>query len=230
MFSRQIEQKADSHFDSSSIFPSCEFYAAPEQDGEQDARIGQFRKFIRASVSADQRAIELGASYNPLIPKRLGFNVTVVDHATAEELKAKYRLDKVDLSLIEPVDIIWSSERLSARITERNFSAIVASHMIEHATDFIGFLRDCSELLAMDKELFLIVPDKRFAFDFLHSATETAKVIEDHLLRRTKHSLASLFRNSSNVKAQFGETVSTFWGQHPIADLQFVEDDFEGLP
>jgi hypothetical protein len=225
MFNDQVKQRRDIGSDFSWLFPSCEFYATPEQDGEQDARIGQFREFIRASVSPAERALELGPSYNPLVPKRLGFNVTIVDHASAEDLKRKYSRDPVDVSLIEPVDVIWSGGKLSEDIRERDFSAIVASHMIEHATDFIGFLQDCSELLAMDKELFLIVPDKRFGFDCLHSVTDTAKVIADHRLRRKKHSLEALFRNSSNVRAQFGETVSAFWGQHEIADLRFVEDD-----
>lgn len=225
MLSDPAEQRSQSHFDPSPMFPTSEFYATPEQDSEQDERIGEFRRFIRASVSSDEPAIEFGPSFNPLIPKRLGFNVTIVDHADAEELKAKYGRDAVDLSLIEPVDVLWTGGRLSARIKERHFSTIVASHMIEHATDFIGFLQDCSELLAMDKQLFLIVPDKRFCFDFLHGVTDTAKVIADHRLHRKRHSLESLFRNSSNVKAQFGETVSTFWGQHEIADLHFVDGD-----
>ena len=219
------EPRGRNHVDPSRLFPTSEFYATPEQDGEQDARIGDFRHFIRASVSRDEPAIEIGPSYNPLIPKRLGFNVTIVDHADAEELKAKYCRAAVDLSLIEPVDVLWTGGRLSERIEERGFSSIVASHMIEHSTDFIGFLQDCSELLGKDKQLFLIVPDKRFCFDFLHCVTDTAKVIADHRLGRMRHSLESLFRNSSNVKAQFGETVSTFWGQHEIADLRFIEED-----
>ena len=205
--------------------PPSIFFATREQDGEQDKQLGDFRQFIRASVSRDEPAIELGPSYNPLIPKRLGFNVTIVDHATAEELKAKYSQASVDLSLIEPVDVLWGGGRLSTRIQQRGFSAIVASHMIEHATDFIGFLQDCSELLAMDKQLFLIVPDKRYCFDFLHNVTDSAKVIADHHLRRKQHSLDSLFRNSTNVRAQFKETISTFWGQHEIDHLWFVEND-----
>jgi hypothetical protein len=70
---------------------------------------------------------------------------------------------------------------------------IVASHVIEHTTDLLGFLRDCEQLLEPDGVLALAVPDKRFSFDALRPLSSTGDVIQAHLEGRTRHSPGQIF-------------------------------------
>jgi len=207
----------------------CEaFFWHPAQDPEQDRRIGAFRDYIVRTVAKDRPSVEVGPSHNPIIAKRLGFDVRTVDHADATQLAKKYTGFGVDVSRIEPVDVIWTGGRLSDALSRRDAAAIVCSHMIEHATDFIGFLDDCTELLAPDGRILLAVPDRRYCFDFLHPTSDVAKVLDDHRQQRRIHSFASLFRNTTNVAARIDGTDRIAWGQHGIDDITLYNGDPEG--
>ncbi len=120
-----------------------------------------------ALVDLDGRGLEIGPSYNPLVSKASGARVETVDHADRTTLVEKYRswgLPEAKLAAIEDVDHIWSEGSLAEVVTERcAFDYIVASHVIEHTVDLIGFLQDCSSLLTMSGVLALVVPDKRTA-------------------------------------------------------------------
>jgi hypothetical protein len=222
-----VQSEFGSGSGSNSALPlgTSDFFWHPDQDNDQDARVGDFRKFIHDTVLTSWRSMEVGPSLNPIIPKQLGFNVTIVDHADQKTVSEKYERQGLDTSKIEPVDIVWTGGKLSEATPERNFRAIVACHMIEHTPDFIGFLQDCTEVLASDGQIFLIVPDRRFCFDFLHCSSDVAKVIQDHRQKRTRHSFESLFRNATNVKAWTGGSATIAWGPHKIDEITFANGD-----
>ena len=59
-----------------------------------------FRDHIRSHIAPGERALEFGASYSPILRKSAGFNVSVVDHASADELRRKYADDpNVDVAM-----------------------------------------------------------------------------------------------------------------------------------
>ena len=63
-------------------------------------------------INRNGLGLEIGPSYNPIAPKKLGFNVHILDHSNAEELCAKYRGHGVNLANIEEVDFVWGGEPL----------------------------------------------------------------------------------------------------------------------
>jgi len=193
-------------------------YLWAQNDSRQDTAIGAFRPYLRTLVPLDKPTIEIGPCFSPIIPKRLGFNVKIVDHADRASLVEKYRGQVPDVSVIEEVDVIWRGEPLSTLLPPGQHAAIVASHVIEHAPDFVGFLQECSALLSNGSAIYLIVPDRRFCFDAFAPPSDPAKVIADHRLRRTLHSFESFYRVGSQVRAN-GEIS---WGQQPIERLEFI--------
>ena len=66
------------------------------------------------------------------------------------------------------------------------FDWVIASHVIEHVPDFVGFLNDCRDILKPDGVLSLIVPDKRYCFDHYRPLTGLGQVIDAHLEKRHK--------------------------------------------
>ena len=50
--------------------------------------------------------LEIGPSHNPIAPKREGYNVHILDHASTEELREKYKFHNVNLENIELVDFV----------------------------------------------------------------------------------------------------------------------------
>lgn len=139
--------------------------------------------------------LEIGPGFNPLLPKAQGFAVETLDHASQQELVHKYTgASGVDVSRIEPVDYVSTGASVFAAIGKpARYDYIVASHVIEHTTDLLGFLQDCEKLLKPEGALVLAIPDKRFSFDVLRPASSTGDVLQAHLEERTRHNPGALF-------------------------------------
>ena len=143
---------------------------------------------LRSLINVGGKGLEIGPSYNPLVPKSEGFDVETVDYADAEALRVKYRdARSVDISVIEDVDYVIKGAGLSETIgTIASYDYIVASHVIEHTPDLLGFLKDCESLLKPDGILLLAVPDKRYCFDVFQLLSSVGGVVQAHLERRTR--------------------------------------------
>jgi SAM-dependent methyltransferase len=139
--------------------------------------------------------LEIGPSFNPLVPKSDGFRVEILDHLCAEDLRKKYKhAPNVDLSKIEEVDYISDGGSILKLIGKSNYyDYIVASHVIEHTVDLLGFISDCGKLLNNNGILVLAIPDKRFTFDCLRPHSTTGQVLQAHLEKRQRHTPGQVF-------------------------------------
>lgn len=139
---------------------------------------------IRAGFTKEMKYLEIGPSFNPVVPKRHGWNVFTVDHASRDELIKKYTgHPNVDVSRIEDVDFVWTGTSLDELIPAEmhgTFNACVASHVIEHIPDFAGFFVAASKLLAPGGVVALAVPDKRYCFDYFRPHSTTGQVLAAH--------------------------------------------------
>jgi hypothetical protein len=156
-------------------------------------------EFFEKLIRKDQRGIEIGPSFNPLVPKKAGWNVVIVDYASREELKEIYSYAKVPLENIEEVDVIWRGGRLydavSARYPNQKFDYIIASHVIEHLPNLVAFFQDLEKLTNDDGVGLLVVPDKRYTFDYLKPISTTADVGESYIRNHAVHPLATAFKH-----------------------------------
>src|SRR6266498_2742274 len=93
-------------------------------------------------VARTASIVEIGPSYNPIAPKRQGWNTKTIDVATKSELIDKYRsLDVALLDNIEEVDFVWCDGALIDVVPPEyhgTFDAFVASHVIEHQPDVVA--------------------------------------------------------------------------------------------
>lgn len=169
------------------------------------------REKILHYLRRDGLGLEIGPSFSPIAPKRDGYNVEILDHLTAEELKTKYRGHPgVVVDHIENVDHVWRGERFEALVGGRHrYDWIIASHVIEHSPCLITFVEDCASVLKPDGVLSLAVPDKRYCFDYWRDRTGIARVIDAYSERRTIHSPGSAAEYYLNVVARNGAIA---WG------------------
>ena len=125
--------------------------------------------------------IEIGALHSPRLPRGHP-NVTYLDHATREELIAKYA-DNPDAGPqadgLVPVDHVWQpGMRLIDAVGDAApLDFVIASHVIEHIPDPIGWLAQIAEILVDGGILALVVPDRRFTFDVNRPETTAAELI-----------------------------------------------------
>lgn len=178
--------------------------ATPQPPNRQTEAIAppSRREILLANIDRNGLGLEIGPSHRPVAPRRDGFRVEILDHATREQLVAKYRADGVDIDAIEEVDHVWDG-RPYAELTGRpnGYDWIIASHVIEHTPNLVGFLCECESLLRDGGVLSLAVPDKRFCFDRLRPPTGLQAVIDAHLERRTNHTPGRVFEHCINAIA-----------------------------
>jgi SAM-dependent methyltransferase len=154
-------------------------------------RIGR----LRANICSESKVLEIGGSYNPVAPRRAGYNTFTVDHATRDELLTKYK-DNKGVVEIETVDFVcWDGNLDSVVGSEHHgtFDVCVASHVIEHQPNPVRLLRNVEMLLTPTGVFTLAIPDKRCCFDFFRPLTNTAHWLEAYERAMRVHSPVGRF-------------------------------------
>jgi glycosyltransferase involved in cell wall biosynthesis len=193
-------------------------------------------ELIRAHFDRTMGLIEIGPSYNPIVPKADGWRTIIIDHASRDDLLRKYSTMGVRTTdRIEAVDYVWKDGPLTALIPPNmhgEFDGLIASHVGEHFPDFIGFLKGASALLKPTGIMALALPDKRTCFDFFQPLTMTGDVVDAHAQQRVRHQRRTLFnhtayRTTRNAESGWpsAENSSPFRLAHSIYEAQQVYND-----
>ncbi len=167
------------------------------------------------------RIIEIGPSHAPIAPKAAGWNTTVVDYTSREELRRKFAQTGDGVEAIEEVDVIWNGGALDAAVPAAlhgSFDTLIASHVLEHIPDLAGFFIAAGRLLKPTGSMALAQPDLRYCFDCFRPPATTGEVLAAHLARASRHNPASAFDHTAYSVSQAGVGA---WGQHPAGDFSF---------
>ena len=192
---------------------------APADRSPRHSNLTRTEKVMKL-VNQKGLGLEIGPSFHPIAPKKLGYNVHTLDLCSAEELRWKYRDDGVDLSEIEEVDFIWKGESLPDLVGKKEcYDWIIASHVLEHVPDFITFLVDCDKLLKPDGVLSLIIPDKRFCFDYFQNTSSTGEILDAFLEKRTRPSPGKVFDFCSRAAKSNNQIT---WEPGSVTNFKFV--------
>lgn len=175
---------------------------------------------LRSLINVAGVGLEIGPSFDPVVAKREGHRVEVLDHLSASDLRRKYQhADHVDLSQIEEVDYVSDGGSILELIGKRgHYDYIVASHVIEHTVDLLGFLSDCQHLLKPDGILALAIPDTRFSFDCLRPLSSTGLVLQAHLEKGNRHAVGKMFDELAYNCLRQGAIA---WPSHASGPLSF---------
>jgi 2-polyprenyl-3-methyl-5-hydroxy-6-metoxy-1,4-benzoquinol methylase len=95
-----------------------------------------------------QMGVEIGPLVNPIVTRQMG-PIRYIDHATTEVLRLKYADDpSIDVNKIVDVDYVWGDKSLEALThAEAPFDYLIASHVIEHVPDLVGWLSEIRTIL-----------------------------------------------------------------------------------
>lgn len=145
----------------------------------------------------DQLGIEFGPLDRPILSKRRA-RVDYVDHASRDELVAKYAhsgsTETFNPSRLVPVDVVWPGGPLAPHVPGgRRYDYAVASHVIEHVPDMIGWLNEISSVLRPHGLLNLAIPDKHKTFDWPRRTTSLSAFVAAHVERRIRPSAVQIF-------------------------------------
>lgn len=161
---------------------------------------------ILKHVSKAGFGLEIGPSHSPIAPKKEGYQVHTIDHLNREGLIEKYQELGVQLENIEDVDFVWRGETY-AELTgkTRFYDWVIASHVIEHTPDLVGFLNHCAEIMKDDAVLSLAVPDKRYCFDRFRPLTGLSGIIDAHYRKGRAHTPGTVAEYYLNIVARDGQ-------------------------
>ncbi len=163
--------------------------------------------------------LEIGPSYNPVLPKKEGFNIHVLDHCSREGLVEIYKPFGVDTDKIESVDYILSGGSISETLGKNRYDYIIASHVLEHIPDPITWLQDLSIVLKDGGYFFLTIPDKRYCFDKTRPLSTIGQWLDAAIEKRCKHTIGSVFDHINSAVTNLGKYDS--WSRNAPLQLDF---------
>lgn len=136
---------------------------------------------------ASGRCLEIGPLANPVVGPDVA-DVRYVDVVDRDGLLAHYAghstvdadaVPAIHFTLTRPDGTVATlAEAVGA---DAPYQHVVASHVIEHVPDMIGWLRDVAGVLEEDGALVLAIPDRRYCFDARRTPTTAGQVVQAHL-------------------------------------------------
>ena len=141
-----------------------------------------------------QRGFEIGALTSPLLSKQ-NSNIVYVDRLSTEALRAKFANDAfVDINRIVHVDVVLNNNSLCDAMSQLGpFDYAIASHVIEHVPNVVVWLSEIAHLVRVGGRLVLVIPDKRYTFDFLRGTSSTSSVVAAWIESATRPDAAQIF-------------------------------------
>lgn len=144
--------------------------------------------------------LEVGALDNPIVPPDSP-GIFYVDHVDTAALREKYKEHPlVKLEKLVEVHGVWGEKTLAeaaAAVVPVDF--FVASHVIEHVPNLIGWLQEIATVLKPNGHVRLAIPDRRFTFDLLRRETGIAEVLAAHFAKARVPQVPQLVDHMENV-------------------------------
>ena len=138
------------------------------------------------SYIANYLCLEIAPLNRPYLPKEHP-NTRYLDLFSAKELKKHFK-DDVNVNNDEIVEVhyIHKGQPYQKLVKGTKFGLIIASHVVEHVPNLIGWLKDIESVLHDDGIVQFAIPDKRYCFDFRRRLTDISDIIGAYLEDRKK--------------------------------------------
>ena len=152
------------------------------------------RDEILAGIKVDELVgLEIGPLDKALVERRPGRRIFYADYAPRAELRAKSADDPgVNIEAIPEIDFVCR-DLGDYRGIELRFDYVIASHVVEHAPDVLGWFNMVLGLLRRDGVLVLAIPDRRYTFDYFRPESTLGDVLEAYFELRKIPSFRQVF-------------------------------------
>ncbi len=140
----------------------------------------------------DGPGLEIAPLFRPTL-ERNRYDIYYCDCCPAEESRKKHK--GYDHEDIVDIDFIWTpgTRLCDAAPKGIKFNYVIASHVIEHVPDPVGFILDIFEAMRGGGILSLAVPDKRKCYDYFRRETDVAQLVHNFMNKITIPSTEQIF-------------------------------------
>jgi SAM-dependent methyltransferase len=146
---------------------------------------------LLGSAGPRGQGLEIGPLNAPMVRKP-EHDVRYVDYAATEVVRSNQHDPAVKVEDIVEVDLVWGGLPL-VELNGGVVDYVLASHVIEHVPDLIGWLLEVGDVLRPGGVLGLAIPDKRFTFDALRQTSVLSEAVEAWLVGQRRPSLRQIF-------------------------------------
>lgn len=189
------------------------------------SRYSRAEKLLGGLDIANTSGLEIGALASPLL-RPPHAKIRFVDHADQATLRIKYADDpNVPADEIVPVDAVCGERKLAECFPGERFDYVIASHVIEHVPDVIGWFAESADVLRPDGRLILAIPDRRYSYDVQRRETTLADLIDAHLRGARRPTPGQVFDCKAHVVA-FDHTEAWSASAQPDLPKPFVSRAF----
>jgi SAM-dependent methyltransferase len=160
--------------------------------------VDRVAKLLECIDVTTDRGLEIGPLHHPVVSKEKA-QVFYVDHADTAALTEKYA-GHDDVADIGEVDFVWHDRSLIEAVgPTAPYDFVIASHVIEHVPNLVGWLREVADVLRPGGILSLAVPDKRYCFDARRGLTGAGDILDAHLTKRRRATPGAVFDFYSRI-------------------------------
>jgi SAM-dependent methyltransferase len=154
--------------------------------------MAEFRRriLLQGLEPARSTGLEIGPLASPIVRREDG-PILYVDHADAATLRRKYAGGLVDVDAIVEVDAVWGEASLQETLGRR-VDYVIASHVAEHVPDLISWLEEMRGVLNPGGELRLVLPDKRYSFDYFRQPTRLSDLVAAWMVRARRPQMTQI--------------------------------------
>jgi hypothetical protein len=148
--------------------------------------------------------LEIGPLHRPTVLRDQA-DVHYVDVFATEQLREIYVNDpSVSTERIPDVDFVLSGPDGVRTLAEATagaapFDWVIASHVVEHVPDLIGWLAQVAEVTADGGALVLAVPDHRYSFDLHRPQTTVGQMLHAHELGDVRPSTRAIYDHNRSI-------------------------------
>lgn len=147
---------------------------------------------IVTALDLSGEGIEYGPLNRPTLQKK-DCSVRYVDFADRDTLFERYKNNKeFDPHVIPEIDIVTGGKSIDQFVSPNSLDFIVASHVMEHVPDMVGWLKTNLGLLKPNGRLAVAYPDRGYTFDIKRRPAEMSEIIAAHMEKRERPSFAQI--------------------------------------
>ena len=140
----------------------------------------QMADAVMSLLRPEGRGLEVAPYFDPFLLKDGNYEVYYTDYISTEEIRAKAANNPGGKSAEVPaIDFVWTPGKalVDCAPAGLTFDYAVASHVMEHVPNPIGWLNDILAALNTGGRLALFLPDRRRNMDFLRSLTTFGELV-----------------------------------------------------
>lgn len=154
--------------------------------------VGRRDFYLTMNADIEGLGLEIGAANNPVVR---GARCRYADYADTRTLRERFQAANYDgADRIVDVDYVWpGSGPLAPIIGDDRFDYVIASHVIEHVPNPLGWFRGIAEVMTPGAVFNLAIPDRRFTFDIGCPESSLGELVEADILGYLRPSPRQIF-------------------------------------